>query len=508
MCISLLGFDGTIMRDRIISPSFGAFFGALFLVLSQPAFAQGAVVVEAGNQALRDDLQWLNDRRVIQLSTSTWPLPLSAIEYAMAHRKKENLSRADVNALLSVRKYLLSQQGHSFGLEVNANSSSVPQIGFSKQAKGAVQSGLYVQGSSEYFSGKLQANALLDPITTKQARGNLAGSYVSGRLLGQVVYVGQLDRWWGPGQDGSVNWGNSGTPIPGVGLQRGVQAPFESPFLSWLGPWNYDLFFGKMQHDQAVPGVKVIGMRLQIQPIQGLELGVSRLFQWGGGGRSESWSSFWNALRGNSNDLGRANDPSNELAGFDFRYTFPLAGNPATIYAQVAGEDEAGGLPSKYIALAGAQYKYVAGNTRVQWHVEAADTMARRLFGAGTGEPGIAYRHTNYRDGLYHDGLPIGHGIGGDGRLYSAGLTLAPDDFRYFSRYGFKLLYADVNPLGQSVNQAFNKSGGWYGGQAWMSWSLKSVILSAGLDVRRRREGNVDNAFSVMFSASVPLARF
>jgi hypothetical protein len=193
-------------------------------------------MVEAGNQALRDDLQWLIDRRVINLSTSTWPIPLSALEAALSDRKREGLSRGDVHALLTVERYVKRQQETSYGLTVDVNTDSTPQLGFDKRAHAKTEGSAYLQASSGAFAGKLQVNGLYRPLTGKQSRMTLEGSYVSATFLGQVVYAGQLSHWWGPGQDGSLIWSNAGTAIPGIGLRRGTERAFETPWLSWIGP--------------------------------------------------------------------------------------------------------------------------------------------------------------------------------------------------------------------------------------------------------------------------------
>ncbi|WP_338617685.1 capsule assembly Wzi family protein [Pigmentiphaga sp. CHJ604] len=468
--------------------------------------AQNAAMVEAGNQELRDDLQWLVDREIIgYVSTATWPIPVSVLETALEARKKKELTRADVHAILSVRRYLDDQKRTSFGVTAQVNTDSLPQLGFASQSLAAGTGGVYLQGGGDDFAGKLQVNGLLDPLTSKQAKGSLEGSYISAQVLGQALYVGQLAHFWGPGVDGSLNWGNAGTSIPGIGLQRARQSAPEHEWLSWIGPWGYELFLGQLQHDKAVPGARVINMRVFVQPLKGLELGASRFIEWGGRGRDNGWGSLWNALRGNSNDVTPGRDPSNELSGFDMRYTFGLGGNPVTVYSQVAGEDEAGGLPSHYLAQLGVQYKHALGATRMQWHVEAADTTASRIFGLGDGRAGTAYNHITYKDGLYHDGLPIGHPIGGSGRMLSAGVVVIPDDFRYSSRYGFRVMQAQTNVAMQATNQAFPEQARWYAAELSYSWRINSARFQAGFSLLRRTAGKIDNGFSVMFSMNVPL---
>ncbi|RZS85963.1 capsule assembly Wzi family protein [Pigmentiphaga kullae] len=464
-------------------------------------------MIEAGNQELRDDVQWLVDRGIIgYVSTSTWPIPVSALESALEVRKKKGLTRADVHAILAVRRYLDDQKSFNFGVTTQINTDSVPQLGFANQSRAVVTGGVYLRGGNETFAGKLQLNGLLDPLTSKQSKANVEGSYVSARFLGQALYVGQLAHYWGPGVDGSLNWGNAGTAIPGIGLQRAKQSAPQSKWLSWIGPWGYDIFLGQLQHDTAVPDARVMNMRLFFRPFVGLELGASRFIEWGGSGKNNGFNAIWNALKGNSNNL--ANDPSNELSGVDFRYTINARGNPLTIYGQLAGEDEAGGMPSHFLAQMGMQFKHAIGSTRLHWYAEAADTTARRVFGLGQGMIGTAYRHSTYSNGLYHDGMPIGYPIGGSGRLVSAGVTVIPDDFRYFSRYKFRILQAEVNEASQKINQVFPDSARWYGAELSYSWRLRPVNLKAGLVVLRRTAGKFDNTFSVLLGMDIPLSGF
>ncbi|WP_165963015.1 capsule assembly Wzi family protein [Pigmentiphaga sp. D-2] len=463
-------------------------------------------MIEAGNQELRDDIQWLVDREIIgYVSTSTWPVPVSALEAALEARKKTALTRADVHAILAVRRYLDDQKASSVGITAKVNTDSLPQLGFAEQSRAVAAGGVYLQGGGDNFAGKLQINGLLDPITRKQSRVNLEGSYASARFLGQAVYVGQLAHYWGPGVDGSLNWGNAATAIPGIGIQRAKHTAPESEWFSWIGPWGYEVFLGQLQHDTSVPKARVLNMRVFARPFKGLELGASRFIEWGGQGRDNGWGSLWNALKGNSNDPG--NDPGNELAGFDLRYTIGLWGNPLTVYGQLAGEDEAGGLPSHYLAQAGLQFKHMAGPTRIQWYAEAADTTAKRIFGLSDGLIGTAYSHVTYKNGLYHDGMPIGHPIGGSGRMLSAGVTVIPDDFRYFSRYSLRVMQAQVNEANQAINQVFSKEARWYGAELAYSWRIRPATFRAGVALLRRTSGEVNNGFSLTLSMNIPLEK-
>jgi hypothetical protein len=359
--------------------------------------------------------------------------------------------------------------------------------------RGDAQASAWIQATRAPIAGRLQVQALADPLTNRQSGVNLEGSYAAGILAGQILYVGQLGHWWGPGQDGSLIWSTAGLAIPGVGLRRAEETPFETRWLSWVGPWSYEIFLGRMQHNVLVPGTRVFSMRLQAQPLPGLELGASRLIHWGGSIGDNSFSSLADAFLGRSNDPG---DVNNEIAGFDARYTWLPGGNPLSVYGQFIGEDEAGKLPTKYLSQVGAEYKHMLGTARLHWHLEAADTMTGRLFGLQSGRPGIAYSHSQYRDGMYHEGLPIAHFIGGDGRAYSLGLNVTPVANRFRLRYGLRFTRAQVNESNRTINLAFPTSDTVQLAELTASWEMPApgsgpLTVHAGLNVlRSKRNGN------------------
>ncbi|MFI7961903.1 capsule assembly Wzi family protein, partial [Acinetobacter baumannii] len=134
---------------------------------------------------------------------------------------------------------------------------------------------------------------------------------------------------------GSLIRGDASRPVYGVTAQRAVQNAFETKWLSWIGPWQYQAFAGQLDDYKAVPDAKLIGLRLTAQPLPYLELGASRTIQWGGDGRSESFSSLWDAIKGNDNVYGDTENPSNQLAGFDGRLLLqPLLNIPVSLYDQ------------------------------------------------------------------------------------------------------------------------------------------------------------------------------
>ena len=197
-----------------------------------------------------------------------------------------------------------------------------------------------------------------------------------------------------------------------------------------MGPWSADFFVGGLSGHTEPAHPYLIGMRIELQPLPSLQLGLSRTLQWGGRGRDQSFRSLWKGLLGRDNTAENAADePGNQLAGIDARWHWSLdQGRQMAVYGQIVGEDEAGLLPSRNMGLAGMEWAVQRGSSSWRLFVERANVIARDAFGSP--DPGYAYRHHVYRQGYTQDGLPLGHPAGGDTRLTSVGGMLDADRWR------------------------------------------------------------------------------
>ena len=384
---------------------------AVLMGATTSIFAQGLVL---NDQNLRTDLNWLNQQGVIQISTSTWPMSGDEIQRVLSQAKVATPAQQKV--IESVRAHL-DRENAMFKARLFAESDQkeIPQA-FGDQEKAQYQAGLEFNAGGENWDVRLRVNGEKDPQIDNGHDVNVEGSYIAGKLWNQWVVAGQIPTYWGPGHDGSLIRGDASRPVYGVTAQRADQSAFETKWLSWIGPWQYQAFAGQLDDYSAVPDAKLLGFRLTAQPLPYLELGASRSIQWGGDGRSESWDSLWDAISGNDNVYGDDENPSNQIAGFDARLNLQtLLEVPMGIYAQYVGEDEAGLLPSKKMYLAGVDYSSAFKNMPYQLYTEWADTRTNR------DAQGISYNHSVYTDGFYQHGFPLGHAMGGDGEMISVG---------------------------------------------------------------------------------------
>lgn len=416
---------------------------ALFASLASATFAQGLILNDVN---LRTDLNWLNQQGVIQISTSTWPMSGDEIQRALSQAKvSNNTQQKVVNSVVNAIK--ADNETVKLGLHVGSDLKTVPQT-FGDNQKSQYQVAAEFNAGGENWDAKLLVNGEKDPLVDNGHDVNVEGSYLAGKLWNQWVIAGQIPTYWGPGHDGNLIRGDASRPVYGVTVQRAVQNAFESKWLSWIGPWQYQLFGGQLDDYTSIPDAKLVGMRLTAQPLPYLELGASRVMQWGGKGRPESLSSLWDAIKGNDNFYNDY-EGGNQLAGFDARLSLqPLLNQPISIYSQMIGEDEAGYLPAKWMYLAGADFSSSYKNMPYQLYAEWTDTRTN-------GEvKGISYTHHIYKEGYYQHGFSLGHSIGGDGQMYSVGGDIR---FDTMNRLNGRVIYAKLNQSNVVVNTAFPK---------------------------------------------------
>ncbi len=402
---------------------------------------------------LKAELDWLNSQGVTQISTSTWPLTTNELNRGLTAATPETAVQQKVlkSVKESVAKHSTLGLNASAGLYLQSDRDQLPQT-FGDDVLAGQQATASLGFSNTQWEGNLQVNLKNDKAIQEGSDVSLEGSYLAGTAANQWLIAGQIPTWWGPGHDGSLIRGDASIPVAGFTMQRDVQSAPSSNYLSWVGPWQYQLFAGQFDDYEAVPDAKLFGARLVASPWKWLEVGASRSFMWGGDGRSESFSSFFDALKGtedneSTNSSDSDDDPANQLGGFDAKVNLSsLINVPANVYAQYIGEDEAGGLPAKNMYLAGADYASNIKGKPYQVYAEYTDTRS-----SGDVE-GISYDHFIYTDGYYQHGYPLGYALGGDAESIAVGGRLWLDDKNFINA---KVQHAKVNQADESINRAF-----------------------------------------------------
>jgi hypothetical protein len=377
--------------------------------------------IAPGDVALRHELQMLSDAGLIRSPLSTWPNSWPQIARELLAVDDARVPARYVPVLERVRARA-RRATRSGDLTIHARAAVAPEptplrtFDSTPREEGELE--LAADYMGRRFAFRLAATAVADASDGKTVRPD--GSYLGVILGNWILSAGYLDQWWGPGWDGSLLLSTSARPIPSLAIERNYADPFASRWLSWIGPWRLSFRIGELEGDRAdFAHTRFFAMRVNFRPIESLEIGLSRSAQFCGDGRPCGFSQFWDLFIGNDNDQPLDEQPGNQLAGFDARYTLPGSWARAAIYAQMIGEDEAGLLPSKYLGLFGIETwgSVFSGTWRA--HFEYADTACN--FSRTHPQFGCAYDNVIYTDGYNYRHRSIGHAMGGDGRMYSLG---------------------------------------------------------------------------------------
>lgn len=403
------------MRITPITPSLSARLVLLVTLFSSAVHA--GPWIDPGDGILRHHLQVLADAGIVRVPLTTYPLMWSGIARDIARIDDVALSNMTQWSLSYVR-HELNRQAQFFVMDTRVGvASDVPLMnGFSASQREASEVGVSGNWLGDYLSVNLEFTVASDEIDSQHYR--LDGSYVAAVIGNWSLSVGAVDRWWGPGWDNSLILSNNARPVPGMAIQRNYSDAFETPLLSWIGPWQMVIFGGQLEGDRAVPDAKLLGMRISVKPFSNWEIGLSRTAQWGGEGRPESLDSLWDAFTGNDNrgdnGINADNEPGNQLAGFDTRLSAPVWESQAALYAQGIGEDSTDLSPSRYIVLAGVEVAWASDNWHNRIYIEGASTEAKQ------GDyPDYAYEHSIYRSGYRYRGRAIGASLDNDTRVLS-----------------------------------------------------------------------------------------
>lgn len=387
--------------------------------------------VPAGDLALRHDIQRLADAGVIRGPVMTWPIAWGPVLESLSDVDITSAPPDIADAVLRIQRRA-NWETRGDELTFNAKvgvADNRPRIrSFQETPRGRGEASVGASWTGSAFSADLNVQVVDDARDSQEIRGD--NSFV-GLVAGNWSFAASTqNRWWGPGWDGSLILSDNARPFPALTIDRVFTDAFKTRWLSWLGPWDLTAIFGQLEHDRVVPDTRFFGLRFSFRPLRSLQIGVSRTAQWCGEGRPCDLSTLGDLLVGNDNrgdgGITVANEPGNQLAAVDFRWS-SVFGAPLSLYGDFTAEDEAGGFPSRYIGLVGADWSgTLFGHWSTRVYAEYAGTASKfysseKLFN-------YAYNHGIYQTGYRYRGAAIGHGADNDSKLVSVGVVMVNAD--------------------------------------------------------------------------------
>ncbi len=441
-----------------------------------------------GDALMRHDLQLLADAGVLRGPITSWPLPWPDVARDVLDAERTaKLGGAERAAMLRVQRAARSaMRTGEFIASGRIAGSNQPDIlrGFAATAREDGELGAALEWMGQRVAFRGQVTAVGGPDDHKRFR--LDGTYLGVTLGNFMISAGFQERWWGPGWDGSLILSTSARPAPAITIERNYSDAFDLPVLEWLGPWRAGIVFGQLEDERAdFDEARYFAARVTFKPWRHLEIGLSRSAQWCGDSRPCGFDTFSDLLLGKDNDDAPELQPGNQLAGYDVRLSSPWRSVPLVFYGQLIGEDEAGGLPSKFLGLAGLEFAGALGTGSYRATLEHADTSCS--FSHSEPEFDCAYESSIYTVGYRYRGRSLGHPADNDARVTSLGLLyVAPDD----THWELKVRDAELNrdaDLPESGNTLAPVAIDLLAADVMHRRALFDGFLKAGLGAERRR---------------------
>jgi opacity protein-like surface antigen len=394
-----------------------------------------------GDLILRHDVQLLADAGIIRSPVTTWPITWATLNSDVSSAPNavvEQLDGQQRAALARVRKRIATNRGLTGfqpSAEVSVRSDDFWLRTFEDTPR--EESELRVGGSwmGGRFAVRVQGSYVDQPDPDDQ-EWRMDGSYAAMVIGNHIISAGAIDRWWGPSWDNTLLYSSAARPVGALALERNVAKEFETKWLNWIGPWTYSLTWGFLGDDRVVENTRHLAFRVAFRPIQSLEIGLSRAALWCGSGRPCDADALWDIVRAEDNtDEGGVtpdNDPSNQLAAVDARWSSPIGDGPWALYTQWVANDETNNLPSQWFGQGGIEWwgelatRWIAGSYTA--HIEATSTIAEFWESAPAYDG--AYNHGTYRTGYRYTGRSLGAAVDGDSISVSAGMSLVQEDDR------------------------------------------------------------------------------
>jgi hypothetical protein len=411
-------------------------FACMVLVAVTGSAAWASPWAEVGDEQLRSDIEILAAAGVIDGITTHWPLPWASI-ITRLHDQNGLAAQPGIVRTAAARVLAEAQSQMQFGrLHASAtiDATNEPSFvrGFDGLGRETVQGGISAEYMTSTTAIRLSAGGEVHDRTGRTAFIP-DGSYVAQKIGGAVIYGGYLTHWWGPGWISALSLSNNAHPMPHIGIARDDTSAFATPWLSWLGPWQFEFLVGVLDDSRIAVNTVYDGLRFTFNPLPGLEIGLARTEMMCGTGHPCVPLKYYFEF---SNDPAHVNH-TNDEGVFDVKYSAIAHGVPFEIYTQLMNEDSNPISHSGTSHLFGAAIWVPTGGETLRLTAEYTDSVPTlNIFSFGDVLHGFAYNNGGYPDGMRYRGRTIGFSLDSDSTL----LTLQ-GAWRGANGWGYELTF-------------------------------------------------------------------
>jgi hypothetical protein len=388
----------------------------VLLLLLGSATVRAAPWAEVGDAQLRSDIETLAMAGVIDNLTTQWPVPWARIlDRLSVNGALTGQPAAVVDAADRIRHQAASQMVQdtsSFSAYFDATNAPEVVRGFDALGRENVQTQGTLSWNGESTFIQLAAGLEShDHFDTQSLL--LDGTYIAKQIGNTAVYAGYMTHWWGPGWISALSMSNNARPIPQIGFSRIGTNRSNSPWFSWMGPWQAEFFVGVLDGDGIPNHTLVDGLRFNFNPVPGLDIGLERMDESCGHGHPCNPANYFN-LSNNTTNPSKTNDQGD----IDLKYSRQLGDIALSAYLQVMNEDSNPFYHSGTSHLFGLTGWVPVGQTRVRITAEFTDSIAtQQIFGFGDYFYGFAYNDYKYPGGMRYRDRALGFSLDSDAKL-------------------------------------------------------------------------------------------
>lgn len=365
---------------------------------------------------LRQSLQTLSHAGLIKGPVNTYPIMWLNIA-ADLQQAQDHYPQDIAFALAHVRSALtINQQDYIAGIKLKASSDPSLYQSFGESYFEEASASVFKEYLGNKWAAKTQINyRKFDNDGSREQNVTYDGSYLAAILGNWVLAADQIPLWWGPGQQTALLLSNNARPLPAVRLTRHNWQATDNRWFNWLGPWTFTTFFGIGEHATDISQIRYWGARFSARPLPQLEVGLSRISQWGGQGLDNSFGAWKDMLLLQDSTDDRYAD---NMASLDLTYHTRLLERPLSLYMELADDNGTDRL-SKPMQLFGVRTFVGNENGIHTLNLEWSDTYIRCDDAQQAGQ--CAYSGNLYPQGYRRYNRIIGSGYGNDAKILSSG---------------------------------------------------------------------------------------
>lgn len=424
------------------------------LLLTSPMQVQAQPWAEVGDRALRSDIEILAAHGLIGGLTTTWPIPAGQLKGLLNNERLQYEPQYVQRAADRVMAYLRGRRALEGVVEVRATNSPALVRDFGTVARDQADARVGADWSGENASASLRIGTQTR-FSGDQKVAAMDGTAVSGVWDNVKFYGGWVDQWYGAGWDSSLILSNNARPFPKVGLMRDNPTAFETPWLSWLGPWQVNAFVGLLDGPRVATNTAMASLRVTLAPINGLEIALTRMTQFCGKGHPCNPANAAFHFRNDSKSVNETNDE----ATIEVKGIINVGSLTISPYFQMMNEDTGPFVHADTSHLIGSSFTAPMGDRGAHWRVttEYADSVATFNAFGGTVVHGSSYNNTGYADGFRYRGRTLGFSLDSDSRLASLiGQVTDSDGWTYRAVYRFAKISTPQLAAAQLGGRPFN----------------------------------------------------